>query len=178
MKSALIVCLLWFCTTSGHAMGADSAFWKWSPYIASGVGLPNGLRTEVGMHFDTYGSVAITHGLYTTWARESTRPMFGLNARVFVPGGIPFHPYLAVGGGGTIEVFGGAAEQALNVEVSGDEFGNLGIVESFFLESIEELLIFFIQKVSDFFHDRNRVGLLFWVLPQINKELEELVDIG
>jgi hypothetical protein len=110
MKSALIVCLLWFCTASGHAMGADSAFWKWSPYVATGVGLPQGMRTEVGMHFDTYGSIAITHGLYTTWARESTRPMFGLNARVFVPGGVPFHPYLAVGGGGTIEIFGGSDE--------------------------------------------------------------------
>lgn len=110
MKSVLVACMLWFCTTGSHAMGADSVVWRWSPYISTGVGLPNGMRTEVGMHIAGYGSLAITHGLYASWTREATRPMFGLNARVFVPVDVPLHPYVLVGGAGTIEIFGGSDE--------------------------------------------------------------------
>lgn len=85
--------------------------WRWSPYVAAGYGVPNGLRGEVGYNIADYFSLGLNLSAYDHWSRDPQDAMFGLQARVFVTElSSSFTPYVSIGAGGSMNILGPSDE--------------------------------------------------------------------
>ena len=60
----------------------------------------------------------------------------------------------------------------------GDKIIDPFVVITILLVPFKKSLHFIIQEVANFFHDRDCVGSLFWVLTKFDKLIKKLIDIG
>ena len=66
----------------------------------------------------------------------------------------------------------------MNIDILRYFFGYLNIRIAHFLVSLKQLLVFYIQKMSDLFHNSYSVRFFFRMLPNRNQQLKKLIDIG
>ena len=79
----------------------------------------------------------------------------------------------------SVPVAAGFFENSRQIQMVGLVLAALYFIEAqFVLCDVVQTAVFFVEKVPNFFHHRDGVGLLFGVLPQANELLKELIDVG
>jgi hypothetical protein len=86
----------------------DSLTWSHSLYLSCGYGTPQGFRFELGYNFGFGISLAPTFGIKDHWSRDPEEGTLGIILKMHLSKSKLTIPYLLVGTGGTIAIFGGS----------------------------------------------------------------------
>lgn len=84
----------------------DSLTWSRSLYLSCGYGTPQGLRFELGYNFGSDISIAATIGKKDHWSRNPERGTLGIIGKIHLYKSKLMSPYILVGAGSTIAIFG------------------------------------------------------------------------
>lgn len=87
--------------------------WQHTVFVASGWGTPQGMRTELGYTFENV-SFGLTFGIGDNWSNDPGEGTLGMILNIHFPNqSETFVPYMLLGYGGTIAIFGGPDTYAL-----------------------------------------------------------------